>query len=306
METVVTDEQRDAVTDYLEVVNRRTERERLSDRSVTGVFTGSYAINPLSKEEIPVYISDYVLAGYGTGAIMAVPAHDSRDYAFARHFGLPIIPLIEGCDVSEASFDAKEGVMMNSGFLNGMQVKEAIAAMKKYIHEEGIGSVKVNYRLRDAIFSRQRYWGEPFPVYYKDGMPYVLDDNQLPLQLPEIDKYLPTESGEPTLGRATGWATAEGYPLDLNTMPGCSGSSAYSLRYMDTHNVKALVGHEANNYWQNVDLYIGGTEHATGHLIYSRFWNKFLFDLGLICEDEPYKKLINQGMIQGRSNFVYA
>ena len=305
VQALVTDEQREAVTDYLEVVKRRTERERLSDRRVTGVFTGSYAINPLSKEEIPVYISDYVLAGYGTGAIMAVPAHDSRDYAFARHFGLPIIPLIEGCDVSEASFDAKEGVMMNSGFLNGMQVKEAIAAMKKYIHEEGIGSVKVNYRLRDAIFSRQRYWGEPFPVYYKDGMPYVLDDNQLPLQLPEIDKYLPTESGEPPLGRATGWATAEGYPLELNTMPGFAGSSAYYLRYMDPHNETALVGHEANNYWQNVDLYIGGTEHATGHLIYSRFWNKFLFDLGLICKDEPYKKLINQGMIQGRSNFVY-
>ena len=305
VQQLVTDEQRVAVNDYLETVKRRTERERLADRRVTGVFTGAYAINPLSKEEIPVYVSDYVLAGYGTGAIMAVPAHDSRDYAFARHFGLPIIPLIEGCDVSEASFDAKEGVMMNSGFLNGMQVKEAIAAMKQYIKQEGLGNVKVNYRLRDAIFSRQRYWGEPFPVYYKDGMPYVLDDNQLPLQLPEIDKYLPTESGEPPLGRAKDWVTKEGYPLELNTMPGFAGSSAYYLRYMDPHNEKALVGHEANNYWQNVDLYIGGTEHATGHLIYSRFWNKFLFDLGLICEDEPYKKLINQGMIQGRSNFVY-
>ena len=289
---------------YLAATKKRTERERIADRRVTGVFSGSYAINPVSGTEIPVYISDYVLAGYGTGAIMAVPAHDSRDYAFAKHFNLPIIPLIEGCDVSEESWDAKEGIMMNSGFLNGLTVKEAIAAAKKYITEKGIGRVKVNYRLRDAIFSRQRYWGEPFPVYYKDGMPYMLDESRLPLELPEIDKFLPTEKGEPPLGRAKGWEI-DGNPLELNTMPGFAGSSAYYLRYMDPKNDTALVSPEANGYWRNVDLYIGGTEHATGHLIYSRFWNKFLFDLGIVCEEEPFKKLINQGMIQGRSNFVY-
>ena len=305
---VTTAGQKAEVEAYLEQVKRRTERERIADRRVTGAFTGTYAINPLTGKEIPIWVSDYVLAGYGTGAIMAVPAHDSRDYAFAKHFGLEIIPLIEGCDVSEESYDAKEGKVINSGFLNGMEVKEAIAAMKKYIKDNGIGRVKVNYRLRDAIFSRQRYWGEPFPVYYKDGMPYMLDESKLPLMLPEIDKYLPTETGEPPLGRAKGWSvTVDGkeYPLELNTMPGFAGSSAYYLRYMDPHNDEALVGREADDYWQNVDLYIGGTEHATGHLIYSRFWNKFLYDLGVVCEDEPYKKLINQGMIQGRSNFVY-
>ena len=299
-----TPEQAAEVESYLIATKKRTERERIADRRVTGVFSGSYAINPVSGTKIPVWISDYVLAGYGTGAIMAVPAHDSRDYAFAKHFNLPIIPLIEGCDISEESFDAKEGVMMNSGFLNGLTVKEAIAAAKKFIAENGIGRVKVNYRLRDAIFSRQRYWGEPFPVYYKEGMPYMIDESCLPLELPEVDKYLPTEKGEPPLGRAKGWEY-KGFPLELNTMPGFAGSSAYYLRYMDPGNNKALVSSEANQYWRNVDLYIGGTEHATGHLIYSRFWNKFLFDLGLICEDEPFKKLINQGMIQGRSNFVY-
>ena len=302
---LTTDEQRADVEAYLDQVKRRTERERIADRRVTGVFSGSYAVNPLTGDKIPVWISDYVLAGYGTGAIMAVPAHDSRDYAFARHFNLPIIPLIEGADVSEESYDAKEGVVCNSGFLNGLQVKEAIAKMKEYITEQGLGQVKVNYRLRDAIFSRQRYWGEPFPVYYKDGMPYMLDESKLPLELPEIDKYLPTETGEPPLGRAAKWETEEGYKLELNTMPGFAGSSAYYLRYMDPHNTEALVGKLANNYWGNVDLYIGGTEHATGHLIYSRFWNKFLFDLGVVCKDEPFQKLINQGMIQGRSNFVY-
>ena len=302
---LTTDGQRAEVEAYLDQVKRRTERERIADRRVTGVFSGSYAVNPLTGDKIPVWISDYVLAGYGTGAIMAVPAHDSRDYAFARHFNLPIIPLIEGADVSEESYDAKEGVVCNSGFLNGLQVKEAIAKMKEYISEQGLGQVKVNYRLRDAIFSRQRYWGEPFPVYYKDGMPYMLDESKLPLQLPEIDKYLPTETGEPPLGRAAKWETEEGYKLELNTMPGFAGSSAYYLRYMDPHNTEALVGKLANNYWGNVDLYIGGTEHATGHLIYSRFWNKFLFDLGIVCKEEPFQKLINQGMIQGRSNFVY-
>ena len=306
---VVTAEQRAAVDAYLDSIKSRTERERMMDRSVTGVFTGSYAINPLNGKKIPIWISDYVLAGYGTGAIMAVPAHDSRDYAFAKHFNLPIIPLIEGCNVSEESFDAKEGIMINScgnGLdLNGMTVKEAIAATKKFIEEKGIGRVKVNYRLRDAIFSRQRYWGEPFPVYYKDKMPYIIDEKELPLQLPEVDKFLPTETGEPPLGRAKNWKTADGYPLELCTMPGFAGSSAYYLRYMDPHNNDALVSKESNEYWRNVDLYIGGTEHATGHLIYSRFWNKFLFDLGVICEDEPFKKLVNQGMIQGRSNFVY-
>ena len=306
---VVTAEQAEEVKQYLDSIKHRTERERIADRKVTGVFTGAYAINPLNNKEIPIYISDYVLAGYGTGAIMAVPAHDSRDYAFAKTFNLPIIPLIEGCDVSEESFDAKEGKMMNSegnGLnLNGLDVKEAIAKTKEFIKENNLGKVKVNYRLRDAIFSRQRYWGEPFPVYYKDGMPHLLPDEKLPLQLPEIDKYLPTESGEPPLGRAKNWETAEHYPLELCTMPGFAGSSAYYLRYMDPHNPQALVSKEANEYWRNVDLYIGGTEHATGHLIYSRFWNKFLFDLGVVCEDEPFKKLVNQGMIQGRSNFVY-
>ncbi len=293
------------VEEYIASTKKRTERERLADRRVTGVFSGSYAINPVSGSEIPVYISDYVLAGYGTGAIMAVPAHDSRDYAFARHFGLPIIPLIEGCDVSEESFDAKEGIMENSGFLNGLTVKEAIAKAKEYIAEKGLGRVKVNFRLRDAIFSRQRYWGEPFPVYYKDDLPYMLDESKLPLELPEVDKFLPTEKGEPPLGRAKNWETEEHFPLELSTMPGFAGSSAYYLRYMDPKNDKTLVSTEANKYWRNVDLYNGGTEHATGHLVYSRFWNKFLFDLGLVCEDEPFKKLINQGMIQGRSNFVY-
>ena len=306
---VVTADQKEAVDKYLDSIKHRTERERLMDRSVTGVFTGAYAINPLNNKHIPIYISDYVLAGYGTGAIMAVPAHDSRDYAFAKHFDLPIIPLIEGCDVSEESFDAKEGKMINScgnGLdLNGMKVKEAIAATKKFIEEKGIGRVKVNYRLRDAIFSRQRYWGEPFPVYYKEGMPYMLDESKLPLKLPEVDKFLPTETGEPPLGRAKNWETEDHFPLELCTMPGFAGSSAYYLRYMDPHNDQALVSKENNEYWRNVDLYIGGTEHATGHLIYSRFWNKFLFDKGVVCEDEPFKKLINQGMIQGRSNFVY-
>ena len=297
------------VAAYLDAVKHKTERERMIDKKVTGVFTGSYAINPLTGNEIPIWVSDYVLAGYGTGAIMAVPAHDSRDYAFARRFDLPIIPLIEGADVSEASFDAKEGIMTNSAGpelnLNGLTVKEAIAAAKKFIAEKGIGRVKVNYRLRDAIFSRQRYWGEPFPVYYKDGIPHMLPESELPLLLPEVDKFLPTETGEPPLGRAKNWHTPEGYPLELNTMPGFAGSSAYYLRYMDPRNDKALVSPEADAYWRNVDLYIGGTEHATGHLIYSRFWNKFLYDLGVVVEEEPFKKLINQGMIQGRSNFVY-
>ena len=306
---LVTAEQKEAVDAYLQQIKHKTERERLIERQVSGVFSGSYAINPLTGKEIPVWISDYVLAGYGTGAIMAVPAHDSRDYAFARHFDLPIIPLIEGCDVSNESFDAKEGKMINSKGaelnLNGMEVKDAIAATKRFIEEKGIGKVKVNYRLRDAIFSRQRYWGEPFPVYYKDGVPYTLDEDKLPLELPEVDKFLPTETGEPPLGRAKNWATAEGYPYELCTMPGFAGSSAYYLRYMDPHNDSALVSQEADEYWRNVDLYVGGTEHATGHLIYSRFWNKFLYDLGVVCEDEPFKKLINQGMIQGRSNFVY-
>ena len=317
---VTTEEQQAEVEAYLQMVKNRTERERIADRRVTGVFTGSYAINPLTKAEIPIYISDYVLSGYGTGAIMAVPAHDSRDYAFAKHFNLPIIPLIEGADVSEQSFDAKEGVMINSGFLNGMQVKDAIQAMKEHITNTGLGRVKVNYRLRDAVFSRQRYWGEPFPVYYKEGMPYMLPEECLPLLLPEVSDFKPTTTGEPPLGNADLWAWDEKnsqvvskslidsvtvFPLELCTMPGFAGSSAYYLRYMDNHNDAALVSKEANDYWRQVNLYIGGTEHATGHLIYSRFWNKFLFDLGYICEDEPYKKLINQGMIQGRSNFVY-
>ena len=301
---VVTPEQQAEVAAYLEQVKRRTERERIADRRVSGVFTGSYAINPISGTIIPIWISDYVLAGYGTGAIMAVPAHDSRDYAFAKHFDLSIIPLIEGADVSEESFDAKEGIMMNSGFLNGLTVKEAIQKAKEYVAENHLGKVKINYRLRDAIFGRQRYWGEPFPIYYKNGLPYPVEYKDLPILLPEVDKFLPTETGEPPLGRAKNW-TYKGYPLELSTMPGFAGSSAYYTRYEDPQNKEALVSKEKNEYWRNVDLYIGGTEHATGHLIYSRFWNKFLFDLGVICEDEPFKKLINQGMIQGRSNFVY-
>ena len=305
VEQLVTDEYREAVDAYLEKTKKRTERERITDKTVSGVFSGSYAIHPFTRELLPIWISDYVLAGYGTGAIMAVPAHDSRDYAFAKHFNLPIIPLIEGCDVSEESFDAKEGIMINSDFLNGLTVNEAISAAIDEIERRGIGYRKVNYRLRDAIFSRQRYWGEPFPVYYKDGMPYTLDESKLPLELPEIDKFLPTETGEPPLARAKNWKTEEGYPLEVFTMPGFAGSSAYYLRYMDPHNDEALVSKEAVEYWKNVDLYIGGTEHATGHLIYSRFWNKFLFDLGASCVEEPFQKLINQGMIQGRSNFVY-
>lgn len=317
---VTTVEQKAEIEKYLDATKRRTERDRLMDKKISGVFTGSYAINPLNGKEIPIWVSDYVLAGYGTGAIMAVPAHDSRDYAFAKHFNLPIIPLIEGCDVSEESFDAKEGIMMNSGFLNGMTVKEAIEKTKEYVRENKLGRVKVNYRLRDAIFSRQRYWGEPFPVYYKEGLPYMLPLDKLPLELPEVDKYLPTESGEPPLGRATKWAWDEAnekvvdtskidhktiFPLELNTMPGFAGSSAYYLHYMDPYNDQELVSKEKDEYWRNVDLYIGGTEHATGHLIYSRFWDKFLFDIGVSCEDEPFKKLINQGMIQGRSSLVY-
>ncbi len=317
---LTTPEQKGEVNAYVAATKRRTERERLADKKVSGVFTGSYAINPLSGKEVPVWVSDYVLAGYGTGAIMAVPAHDSRDYTFAKHFGLPIVPLVEGCDVSEESFDAKEGIVMNSGFLNGLTVKEAIQKAKEYIKENNLGRVKTNYRLRDATFSRQRYWGEPFPVYYKGDLPYMLPLECLPLELPDVDKFLPTETGEPPLGRATKWAwdtvnnkvvdTTEVnnttiFPLELNTMPGFAGSSAYYLRYMDPHNNEALVSKEKDEYWKNVDLYLGGTEHATGHLIYSRFWNKFLYDIGVSCENEPFKKLINQGMIQGRSNFIY-
>ncbi len=325
---VTTSSQAQEVQAYVDATKKRTERERISDRRVSGVFTGSYAVNPLTGDNIPIYVSDYVLAGYGTGAIMAVPAHDSRDYAFAKHFDLPIIPLIEGADVSEESYDAKEGTVINSPIkgkqttfsLNSMQVKEAIAATKEYITKQGLGHVKVNYRLRDAIFSRQRYWGEPFPVYYKGGMPYMIPENCLPLELPEIDKYEPTETGEPPLGRAMKWAwdieknvvvdkslinNTTVFPLELNTMPGFAGSSAYYLRYMDPHNEEALVAKDVAAYWQNVDLYVGGTEHATGHLIYSRFWNKFLHDYGYSCKEEPFEKLVNQGMIQGRSNFVY-
>ena len=305
VEKLTSAEQKNAVGEYLAMARKKTERERLAQtRTVTGVFSGSYAINPLTGDKVPVWISEYVLSGYGTGAIMAVPAHDSRDYAFAKHFNLPIIPLIEGCDVSEQSFDAKDGIMCNSGFLNGMTVKEAIPAAIDYVEKHGLGHAKVNYRLRDAIFSRQRYWGEPFPIYYKDGIPTPVDEADLPVTLPEISEYKPTESGEPPLARAKDW-TYRGYPLEKSTMPGFAGSSAYYLRYMDPHNDQALVSPEADGYWRNVDLYIGGTEHATGHLIYSRFWNKFLYDLGYVCEDEPFKKLINQGMIQGRSNFVY-
>jgi len=310
VDDVVTADQRAAVDAYIDEVKHKTERERMIEKKVSGVFTGSYAVNPITGKNIPIYISDYVLAGYGTGAIMAVPAHDSRDYAFAKHFDLPIVPLIEGADVSEESFDAKEGIMANSSNerlqLNGLQVKEAIAKTKQYIEETGIGHVKVNYRLRDAIFSRQRYWGEPFPIYYdENNQPQPLDESQLPLQLPEVDKFLPTETGEPPLGRAKNWVTTDGYPLELNTMPGFAGSSAYYLRYMDPHNDEALVSRQADDYWRQVDLYVGGTEHATGHLIYSRFWNKFLYDYGYVCEAEPFRKLVNQGMIQGRSNFVY-
>ena len=310
VDLVTTPGQRQAVDSYIDEVKHKTERERLIDKKVSGVFSGSYAVNPVTGDNIPIYISDYVLAGYGTGAIMAVPAHDSRDYAFARKFNLPIIPLIEGADVSKESFDAKEGIMINSSNerlqLNGLQVKEAIAKTKQYIAQAGIGHVKVNYRLRDAIFSRQRYWGEPFPIYYdEDGQPQPLDESELPLQLPEVDKFLPTEDGEPPLGRAKHWVASNGRPLELNTMPGFAGSSAYYLRYMDPHNDQALVGKQADEYWRQVDLYVGGTEHATGHLIYSRFWNKFLYDYGYVCEPEPFKKLFNQGMIQGRSNFVY-
>ena len=322
--------QKAEVDAYLERTKKRTERERIADRSVSGVFTGSYAVNPLTSEEIPIWVSDYVLAGYGTGAIMAVPAHDSRDYAFAKHFGLEIRPLIEGCDVSEQSFDAKEGIVCNSPrtgceargglVLNGLTVKEAIAKTKAFVEEQGLGRVKVNYRLRDAIFSRQRYWGEPFPVYYKDGMPYMIPEDCLPLELPEVATFLPTETGEPPLGHATRWAwdtearsvtensridNKTVFPLELNTMPGFAGSSAYYLRYMDPHNDNALVSAEADSYWREVDLYVGGTEHATGHLIYSRFWNKFLHDIGVSAVEEPFRKLVNQGMIQGRSNFVY-
>ncbi len=325
---LTTSEQREEVESYLAYVAKRTERDRMADHKVTGVFSGSYGVNPFTGERIPIWISEYVLAGYGTGAIMAVPAHDSRDYAFARHFQLPIIPLIEGADVSQESFDAKEGTVMNSPregvnstlTLSGLTVQEAIAKTKAFIAEQGIGQVKVNYRLRDAIFSRQRYWGEPFPVYYKDDMPYMIPEDCLPLQLPEIDAYKPTESGEPPLGRAEKWAWDTEkrcvvekrlidhktvFPIELCTMPGFAGSSAYYLRYMDPHNDQALVGKKADEYWQNVDLYVGGTEHATGHLIYSRFWNKFLFDLGVSCKEEPFQRLVNQGMIQGRSNFVY-
>ena len=327
---VTTPAQKAEVGAYIDATKKRTERERIADRRVTGVFTGAYAINPMTGEEVSVWVSDYVLAGYGTGAIMAVPAHDSRDYAFAKHFGLEIRPLIEGCDVSEESFDAKEGIVCNSPKagatpycdlnLNGLTVKEAIAATKAFVKEHSLGRVKVNFRLRDAIFSRQRYWGEPFPVYYKENMPYMIDENCLPLELPEVAKFLPTETGEPPLGHATKWAwdtvnkcVVENskidnqtiFPIELNTMPGFAGSSAYYLRYMDPHNHEALVSKKADNYWQNVDLYVGGTEHATGHLIYSRFWNKFLFDMGVSVKEEPFQKLVNQGMIQGRSNFVY-
>ena len=302
---LTTPEQAEAVADYVKQVKKKTERERIAEtKTVSGVFSGSYGINPLTGERIPIWISEYVLAGYGTGAIMAVPAHDSRDYVFAKTFNLPIVPIIEGCDVSEQSFDAKEGKMCNSGFLNGMDVKEAIERAKDYVEEKGLGRRKTNFRLRDAIFSRQRYWGEPFPIYYKDGIPTPLPESALPLELPEIESFKPAANGEPPLSRAKDW-TYDGYPLEKSTMPGFAGSSAYYLRYMDPHNDNALVDKDVDAYWRDVDLYIGGTEHATGHLIYSRFWNKFLYDLGYVCEDEPFKKLVNQGMIQGRSNFVY-
>ena len=305
VEKLTTPEQKEAVDAYLLQAKKKTERERIAEtRKATGVFSGSYALNPLTGEKVPVWISEYVLAGYGTGAIMAVPAHDSRDYVFAKTFNLPIVPVIEGSDISESSFDAKSGVMCNSGFLNGMDVKQAIPAAIDYIEAHGLGRRKINYRLRDAIFSRQRYWGEPFPIYYKDGIPQAMPMDCLPLQLPAVDKFLPTESGEPPLARAKDW-TYKGYPIETSTMPGFAGSSAYYLRYMDPHNDQALVSREDDAYWRDVDLYIGGTEHATGHLIYSRFWNKFLYDCGYVCEQEPFKKLINQGMIQGQSKFVY-
>ena len=304
VDELTTPEQKEAVAAYIKEVKKKTERERIAEtKTVTGVFSGSYGINPLTGEKVPIWISEYVLAGYGTGAIMAVPAHDSRDYAFAKKFGLPIIPLIEGADVSEQSFDAKEGIMINSGFLNGMDVKDAIEAAKDYVEAHGLGHRKTNFRLRDAIFSRQRYWGEPFPIYYKDGIATPVPDEELPLVLPEIESYK-SKNGEPPLARAKDW-NYKGHPLETSTMPGFAGSSAYYLRYMDPHNDQALVSAEADKYWRNVDLYVGGTEHATGHLIYSRFWNKFLYDLGYVCEDEPFRKLVNQGMIQGRSNFVY-
>ncbi len=305
VDRLTTPEQRAAVDEYLAQTKKKTERERIAEtRKATGVFSGSYAFNPLTNQQVPVWISEYVLSGYGTGAIMAVPAHDSRDYTFAKTFNLPIVPLIEGCDISQESFDAKDGVMCNSGFLNGMTVKEAIPAAIDYVESHGLGHRKINFRLRDAIFSRQRYWGEPFPIYFKEGIPTPLTVKELPLELPEIGEFKPTETGEPPLGRARNW-TIDGWPLELSTMPGFAGSSAYYLRYMDPRNDQALVGREADEYWRNVDLYIGGTEHATGHLIYARFWNKFLYDCGYVCEKEPFKKLINQGMIQGRSNFVY-
>ncbi len=334
VDKVTTPEQRQAVDEYIKYVKSRTERERMIDHTVTGVFSGAYGINPITGDHCPIYIAEYVLAGYGTGAIMAVPAHDSRDYAFARHFGLPIIPLVEGADVSEESYDAKEGIVMNSPVspdksveydgerlcLNGLTIKQAIAETKRFVQAHGLGHIKVNYRLRDAIFSRQRYWGEPFPVYYKHGIPTMIPEQCLPIELPQVEKFLPTETGEPPLGNAKVWAWDEQnrrvvdcsaidnktvFPIELYTMPGFAGSSAYYLRYMDPHNNEALVSPEAAAYWQNVDLYVGGSEHATGHLIYSRFWNKFLFDLGVSKTDEPFKKLVNQGMIQGRSNFVY-
>lgn len=312
VKAITSPEQKAAVEEYLAATKRKTERERIADRRVTGVFSGAYARNPLTGAVIPIWISDYVLAGYGTGAIMAVPAHDMRDFAFARHFGLPITQVVipngeepSETDSWEDAKASKEGTLINSGILNGLSVADAIKTMNSHIEKEGLGKVKVNYRLRDAIFSRQRYWGEPFPIYYKEGIPTLVADDQLPLKLPEVDAFLPTETGEPPLGRAANWHTPEGYPYELSTMPGFAGSSAYYLRYMDPHNDHALVGEEANRYWRHVDLYIGGTEHATGHLIYSRFWNKFLFDLGVVCEDEPFRKLVNQGMIQGRSNFVY-
>lgn len=304
VEKLTTGEQKKEVEEYVAYVRTKTERERIADQKVTGVFSGSYAVNPFTEEKIPVWISEYVLAGYGTGAIMAVPAHDSRDYVFARHFNLPVIPLIEGCDISGESFDAKEGIMCNSGFLNGMTVAEAIPAAIQEVERRKLGKRKVNYRLRDAIFSRQRYWGEPFPIYYQEGIAQPMPESELPLRLPHIDSFQPTRNGEPPLAHARNW-TYGGYPLEKSTMPGFAGSSAYYLRYMDPHNDRQLVSKEANEYWQDVDLYIGGTEHATGHLIYSRFWNKFLFDLGYVCKDEPFRKLVNQGMIQGRSNFVY-
>ena len=306
IDKLTTDENRAAVEEYIAQTKKRSERERIAEtKRVSGVATGSYAVNPFTGKEIPIYVSDYVLAGYGTGAIMAVPAHDSRDYAFARHFGLEIVPVVEGGDISKESYDAKAGAMINSGFITGMDVKEAIEVMFDEVEKRGIGRKRINYRLRDAIFSRQRYWGEPFPIYYKDDVPYTLSVDQLPLELPAVKDFGPTEQGEPPLARVEGWCTEAGEPFELSTMPGFAGSSAYYLRYMDPHNSEALVSREADEYWRNVDLYVGGIEHATGHLMYSRFWNMFLYDLGYVCEDEPFKKLVNQGMIQGRSNFVY-